>query len=67
MPLAQELLGGESISFWYYWGYSLPIVLLLSFLHSSKLMNSYDWKALFFQKHSGDLTNLFLQVNELNK
>jgi hypothetical protein len=30
-------------------------------------MSSYDWKALFFEKHSGDLTNLFLQVNELKK
>jgi hypothetical protein len=36
MPLAEDALGSSSGSIWYYWGYSMPIILALAFLHSAK-------------------------------
>ena len=48
VPLLQQLLNSPALSFWYYWGYSAPIVLLLSFLHSARLSASFHWQALFF-------------------
>ena len=45
----------------------MPVILGLSFVHSSKFRRGYEWQALFFEDKSDNLDDLFLRVNQLIK
>jgi hypothetical protein len=67
-PLFEEALGTNAGSIWRYWGFSTPIVICLSWVHSAKFRKGYEWRNLFFENHRElSLRDLFLQVNQLVK
>lgn len=49
MLLSEQVLGSSSGSIWYYWGYSIPIVLGLAFFKGESFNRGYEWKSLFFE------------------
>lgn len=68
LPLLEDALGTTAGSIWHYWGFSTPIVICLSWVHSAKFDKGYDWRSLFFLRTGKeDLRILFLQVNQLVK
>ena len=67
MPLIEQLIGTNSGSIWYYWGFSMPVILGLTYLHSSKFRKGYEWQALFFEDPSQSMEELFLRVNQTIK
>jgi len=67
MPLIEQLIGTSSGSIWYYWGFSMPVVLGLTYLHSAKFRKGYEWQALFFEDQSQTLEEMFLRVNQTIK
>ena len=67
LPLIEQIIGASSGSIWYYWGFSTPVILGLTYLHSSRFNKGYEWQALFYEDIDVDLDTLYLRVNQLMK
>ena len=67
LPLCEEVIGSQTGSIWFYWGFSAPIIAALAFYHSQKFKKGYEWRSLFYQDKNKSLRELFLQVNEFVK
>ena len=64
------ILGNTTYSveaFWYYWGYSTPIVLGLRIIQSRYFNKGYEWKCLFLEEKISSMRDLYLQCNSLIK
>lgn len=67
IPVVEELIGTTSGSIWFYWLFSMPIILILTYLHSNRFNRGYEWQALFFEDKDQSLQDIFLRVNETIK
>lgn len=48
IPLLSQVIGVEAGSIWFYWGFSTPIVIGLSWMFSRKFRKGYEWRSLFY-------------------
>lgn len=68
IPLLEQIIdSGQSASIWYYWCYSMPVILALNFIQSSRFNIGYEWRRLFMDSNKDDLRDLCMQVNQLIK
>lgn len=67
-PILSELLYGNNIGeqlFWYWLGYSLPIIVMLGYVKSGNIGRGFNWKELFVTEQKTDLKQLYLQTTQL--
>lgn len=55
---------GEQL-FWYWLGYSLPIIVMLGFVKSGNIGRGFNWKDLFVTEQKTELKQLYLQTTQL--
>lgn len=68
-PLIQTILNGDqnATTIWYYWGFSFPVVVGLSFMQTRKFAKWSEWREIFFDTKVSNIKELYLQCNQLIK